>query len=146
MADGQFHLTGGQGGVIGAFVAQAHLAGDLHHALVFEPFGQCKAGGIRHGLVKDRLHHALAVAHIHEDDAAHVAAGQHPAAHRSLQADVRAAQGSAVMRSFHKAATSLVAGYEKSPPPRHLRGERPKPSAVPPALDRTCPAHKRERH
>ena len=61
-------------------------------------------------------------------------------------ADVRAAQGSAVMRSFHKAATSLVAGYEKSPLPRHLRGERPKPSAVPPALDRTCPAHKRERH
>ena len=146
MADGQLHLTGGQGGVIGAFVAQAHLSGDLHHALVFEPFGQCKAGGIRHGLIKDRLHYALAVAHIHEDDAAHVAAGQHPAAHRSLQADVRTAQGSAVMRSFHKAATSLVAGYEKSPPPRHLRGERPKPSAVPPALDKICPAHKRERH
>ena len=139
MAGGQLHLARGQGGVVGAFVAQAHLAGDLHHALVFEPLGQREAGGVRHGLVKHRLHHALAVAHVHEDDAAHVAAGQHPAAHRGLPADVHAAQGSAVMRSFHKAATSLIAGYEKSPPPRHFRGERPKPSAVPPALDRIVP-------
>ena len=139
MAGGQLHLARGQGGVIGALVAQAHLAGDLDHALVFEPLGQREAGGVRHGLVKHRLHHALAVAHVHEDDAAHVAAGQHPAAHRGLPANVHAAQGSAVMRSFHEAATSLIAGYEKSPPPRHLRGERPKPSAVPPALDKPVP-------
>ena len=56
---------------------------------------------------------------------------------RAVGRDVRAAQGSAVMRSFHKLQPPLSPGLSKGrqksagkPPPRHLRGE-PTPRPVP---------------
>src|SRR5581483_3421121 len=70
--DGDFDFTGGNLGIVGAFGAAAHLAGDADHAFAAQGGGAVEEVLGHVGGVKDRLRAAFAVADVDEDQAAEI--------------------------------------------------------------------------
>ena len=90
--DKDLDLAGGEFGVVHALGTLADDARDLDRPLGADGLGRVEglaAGVLR---VKGDLRHAVAVAQVHEDEAAVVAAVPDPAGERHLLADVLAAQ------------------------------------------------------
>ena len=75
----------------------AHQAADLHHELVAQLLGLVELGLVVR--VEYHLQEALAVAQVHEDDAAMVAAAMDPAGNRNLLTDQLFVDLAAIVRT-----------------------------------------------
>ena len=114
----QLHLAGEQAGVVGTLVPVANHAGHPHHALQMHALRQAEVRLAQVGPVAYHLGHALPVAHVQEDHAAHVPLHLHPAAQRGLATHVLPADAAAIMRSHHTLSISFR---------RHPIKKRPSP-------------------
>ena len=103
----QLHLAGEQAGVVGALVPVADHAGHPHHALQMHALRQAEVRLAQVGPVAHHLGHALPVAHVQENHAAHVPLHLHPAAQRGLPAHVFPADAAAIVRSHHTLSISF---------------------------------------
>ena len=97
LARQQLHLAGGEVGVGGAGGALAHQAADLHHELVAQLLGLIELGLVVR--VEYHLQEAFAVAQVHENDAAMIAAAMDPAGNRNLLTDQLFVDLAAVVRT-----------------------------------------------
>ena len=103
----QLHLAGEQAGVVGAFVPVADHTGHPHHALQMHALRQTEIRLAQVSPVAHHLGHALPVAHVQENHAAHIPLHLHPAAQRGLAAHVLLADAAAIMRSHHTLSISF---------------------------------------
>src|SRR5581483_7241200 len=115
--DGDFDFTGGNLGIVGAFGAAAHLAGDADHAFAAQGGGAVEEVLGHVGGVKDRLRAAFAVADVDEDQAAEIAAGMDPTRQGHRLPDVRQAQFVAMMRAFHELTSNRSRRPARARPP-----------------------------
>ena len=93
----QLHLARGQVGVGGTRRAFAHQAAHLHHEFVAQLFGLIELGLVVR--VEYHLQEAFAVAQVHENDAAMIAAAMDPAGNRNLLTDQLFVDLAAVVRT-----------------------------------------------
>ena len=102
LARQQLDLARGQVGIGGTRRALAHQAAHLDHELVAQLFGLGELGLVVR--VEHHLQQAFAVAQVHEDDAAMVAAAMDPAGNRNLLTDQLFVDLAAVVRTHEKPA------------------------------------------